>query len=175
MTTVNYYSAFILTDLDEPLKTNAQGAYELAHATLYKIRMINHHPRLRCDATVQVDGKEIGTYRINPQDMFTLERTSEVKKRLTFYKIDSYQGREAALDKDNPDLGKIKIIFSQEENLTARKLAFDEVDGSIALGGTGLSKTSTQSFIQVPDLPCKLRFTLNLILTLKKSSVEPLR
>ena len=183
MSTVNYYSAFILTDRDEPLKANDQGAYELAHATLYKIRMVNHHPRLRCDATVQIDGREIGTYRINPSSMFTLERTSEVKKRLTFYKVDSQQGKEAALDKDNPALGKVKIIFAQEKSFTARKLVFEAVDGvpkcapceGTPRGGTGLSQVSTQSFITVPDIPISERFTLNLVLTLKESTVEPLR
>jgi len=178
MSTVNYYSAFILTDRDEPLKANDQGAYELAHATLYKIRMVNHHPRLRCDATVQIDGREIGTYRINPSSMFTLERTSEVKKRLTFYKVDSQQGKEAALDKDNPALGKVKIIFAQE-----RKLVIEEVDGcetdrvpeGTPRGGTGLSQVSTQSFVTVPGIPISKRFTLNLVLTLKESTVEPLR
>ena len=184
MSTVNYYSAFILTDLDEPLKANDQGAYELAHATLYKVRMVNHHPRLRCDATVQIDGREIGTYRIKPSSMFTLERTAEVKKRLTFYKVDSHQGKEAALDKDNPDLGKIKIIFAQEKSFTSRKLTFDEVDccweadgipNGGSKGGTGLSQASTQSFITVPDIPIAERFTLNLVLTLKENAVEPLR
>ncbi len=185
MSTINYYSAFILSDLDEPFEPNDRGVYELAHATLYKVRMINHHSRLRCDATVLIDGKNIGSYRISPSSMFTLERTAEVKKRLTFYKVDSDQGREAGLNGNNPDLGEVKIIFAQEKSFTNRELTFDEVDSSdyickgVSLdtpkGGTGLSQASTQRFREVPDLPISEKFTMTLTLTLKESGVEPLR
>lgn len=182
MATVNYYSVFILTDLDEPLLSDNQGKVKLAHCTLYKVRMINHHPRLRCDATVQIDGKTIGSFRIEPGRMFTLERTSEVKKRLTFYKVDSEQGKVAGLHKDNPDLGKVTVEFAQERSFATRKLIFeaegatdyDEVDGFNLTGGTGLSNTSTQSFTSVTEMPIRERFTINLLLALKED-IEPLR
>ena len=98
MSTVNYYTAFVLTNLNEPLypsDPSDQEAYELNRGSLYKVRIVNNHPSLRCDATVNIDGKDIGTYRLKPSSMCTLESTSKVSME------------------DN--LGKVKIIFAQEE------------------------------------------------------------
>ena len=94
----------VLLDINGRLTPNERGVYELAHSTIYKIQLINHNPTVRCDATVYIDGKSIGIFRIGASSMITIERLA------------------------TPDLGVIEIVFAQERWSSARR---DEGTGSI--------------------------------------------
>jgi len=120
------------------------GVYEIPHATPYAIVLANQHPDLRCDAKVWIDGKEVGTWRIELASRIRLERPVNDTGRFTFFRTDTPEARQAGLDPANPALGLIRVKFMPEVPRDSRLLA----SGSASLegGGTGLSGRSDQSF-----------------------------
>ncbi len=79
----------------------------------YKIRLKNNG-LAKCDAVVTIDGKNMGTFRINQHDQMLLERPSDVERRFTFFvggSEGSKQGGYKPKDKNN---GLVQVLFKPE-------------------------------------------------------------
>lgn len=96
-------------------REHGSGHVALPHNTQYVIRMGNHGSP-RCDATVEVDGKEVGSFRINGYGNLVLERSVNDTGRFTFFKADSAEGVSAGAGEVTADLrGLIKVTFRPEK------------------------------------------------------------
>jgi hypothetical protein len=155
------------------------NTYSLDHGTEYKICIVNHDPKLKASASVMVDGKSVGKFRINENNKITIDRPIHTARKLTFYSVDSKEGDMANLSTDNIHLGDI-VINVRMEKPRQREVSFTEsfdtvygydgVDGgayhrsvkfkncggsglvSNCTGGTGLGGRSNQRFVDAPDI-----------------------
>lgn len=92
------------------------GYVELDHGQQYQLCLRNCR-REKCDATVKIDGKEVGTWRIPANRSITLERPINDTGIFTFFKAGTKEAREAALNEGSPDLGLIEVTFIPEEKV----------------------------------------------------------
>lgn len=115
------------------------GAFHLVHGTEYRVVLTNEDPSVRVDATILIDGKTIGTFRINKKDRIVVERPVGKKRKLTFFSIDSDEGKQGGLDVTT--CGTIKVILKKEKRFAKKEVDF--VDG---IGGTALARPSSQIF-----------------------------
>ena len=79
----------------------------------YKIHLKNNGST-KCDAVVTIDGKNMGTFRINEHNQMLLERPSDVERRFTFFvggSEGSKQGGYKPKDKNN---GLVEVLFKPE-------------------------------------------------------------
>jgi hypothetical protein len=60
----------------------------MVHGTQYRI-VLGNHSDLRCDAQVLVDGKDIGTFRLDAHHSWELERPGHDRGMFTFFKARS--------------------------------------------------------------------------------------
>lgn len=122
----------------------ASGHIRLVHGTQYEIELINS-AEWPCDADVCVDGKYIGSWRIDARSRIVLERPVNDSGRFTFYQIGSDEAKSAGLIESN-DLGLISVTFKPGRERVP------EVLRRPARGGTGLSGYSLQRFQGVEAL-----------------------
>lgn len=138
-------------------------------ATPYKIKLRNRGSS-RCDAKVEVDGVDAGTFRINGGSSVTLERPSNVAKKFTFYRGGSAGAAKAGYSKGRETNGLVKVTFIAEKDCEVFLLENDNiglrtfcaepkglqnqctVNCSYSPGITGLSGTSSQKFNTVGGL-----------------------
>jgi len=115
------------------------GHVQLPHGTVYRIKLGNHAHR-RCDAVVSVDGKEVGTFRLNSHDSVVLERGAEDTGKFTFFTADSTEGVAAGSSTVSVDnRGLVQVVFKPE-------LATTHVcRGSMPCNGTGESGRCCQN------------------------------
>jgi hypothetical protein len=126
------------------------GYVEMAHNTKYKI-LLSNDSSLDCDAAVEIDGKEVGIWRIYSGENIRIERPVHDTGQFTFYKIDSSEAGKIGLVR-NDKLGLISVLFKPEKP-PAPPESFDfDFDDSYSAGGTGLSGKSEQKFIDVQRL-----------------------
>lgn len=93
------------------------GHVALNHSQQYTIRLLSHNHR-RCDAEVTVDGKPVGTFRLNSHDSLALERPAHDSGRFTFYQADSGEAAQVGVAGIvAPDRGLIQVRFHVERNL----------------------------------------------------------
>ena len=188
-----YLNNFSLTI--HPGKEQPGGYVELEHNTKYIINLRNSN-RLRCDAKVEIDGKDIGTFRLNGGRTFRLERPSNDKGCFTFYRLGSEESFKAGLRfADHEKAGLISVIFTPEREPepsqlypkesvyrdasttpTAGAAAGMDVNYTVnySPGGTGLSGHSNQEFVNVAELDYDYarRTVINIRLVLKNGD-EP--
>lgn len=149
------------------------GHVRLPHGARYTIRLASHLGR-RSDATVEVDGKVVGTLRVPAHGSVTLETPPDDPGRgcFTFYRADSPEGSAVGLGAvDAGSMGLVRVTFRAERypepppavvktsgsgTLTMRSVsrgygATGQSTG-FAPGGTGLSGESSQRFSPVAPL-----------------------
>lgn len=109
------YSVFLFTNDSIPIH-HKDGIFEIEHETEYKVAIFNHDPKKRADATIFIDGKSIGCFRINANSKIVVERPADDSKarKLTFYDVHSQQGKEGGISESNPSLGILKVVISTE-------------------------------------------------------------
>lgn len=93
------------------------GYVEMNHGETYEIVLRNNH-NVCCDAIVEIDGKEVGNFRINPNSNFFIERPVNEQKLFTFYQLGTRESRKTGLDKIcREDIGLIKVTFKPEKKI----------------------------------------------------------
>lgn len=152
------------------------GYVELAHGKTYKLNLRNHYYDRRCDAEVFIDGKSLGTWRINANETIVLERPATENGLFTFYMLGTPEANAAQLDKILAEQqGLIQVKFNLEKipriNFTytnwiwpsittnydnvstaygltcsTENYSADRFTANHSAGATGLSGYSTQSF-----------------------------
>ncbi|MFI3220264.1 MAG: hypothetical protein QX189_14280 [Methylococcales bacterium] len=135
------------------------GYVEMAHSTKYKI-LLSNDSELDCDAAVEIDGKEVGIWRVYSGKNIRIERPVHDTGQFTFYKLDSSEAGKIGLV-GNDKLGLISVLFKPEKppvSAADNKDDFESFDfddfacDSYSAGGTGLSGKSEQKFIDVQSL-----------------------
>lgn len=136
------------------------GYVELAHNTQYRLVLGNRRSR-RCDARVEIDGKHVGTWRIGANGSITLERPAHDPGQFTFYEVGTQEAVAAGLDRFDPNLGLVKVVFTPERYeepaiyslsntygyAQPKGLTYGgSTRGFSRAGGTGLSGQSGQRF-----------------------------
>lgn len=129
---------------------------ELLHAQTYKVKLTNYNPT-RCDAVLTIDGKEIGTYRVENFGSITVERKLNDPGQFTFFKVDTVEAQYAKIN-ENEALGLVRVDFFPEyqrvlESFTKEPMVLSAPSASAGVtrssraGGTGLSGYSSQQFV----------------------------
>lgn len=94
-------------------KEVAGGYVELGHGTHYVLVLANKNAQ-RADARVEIDGKPVGTFRINAYGTITLERPVHDTGKFTFYEVGSHEANKIGLSRSNPNLGLVSVVFTPE-------------------------------------------------------------
>jgi len=167
---------------------DSQGYVALAHGTCYTVMLSNNHST-RCDVTLRIDGKEVGTWRLETYRSIAIERPVNDTGRFTFYQLGTEEARQAGLEAHG-DLGLVTATFTPEKWLQPTHIspyANQSVEdwasrptrsaGHTAAGGTGLSGQSAQRFTTVDplDYDYENQATLHIRLVAHESGPRPLQ
>ena len=99
--------------IPEGVETQSQYV-EMRHRQKYSISLRNNRD-VRCDADIVIDGKLVGTWRIEAGESIRLERPADEAKKFTFYKADSEEGQQVEADNvDKQEKGLVEVIFRPE-------------------------------------------------------------
>jgi hypothetical protein len=95
---------------------SADGYVSLEHGQVYRLRLHNHFTDRRCDATVIIDGKDMGGYRLDRGGCITLERSSHDTGKFTFFRSDSSEAAAAGVANiANASRGLVQVRFQPEQ------------------------------------------------------------
>ncbi len=87
------------------------GYVYLRHGDVYRIWLRNHTDEAN-DVIIEVDGKEIGGWRLAAYQTATIERPADDSGQLTFYEIGSHEAQQVGLNLiARSDLGLVKVTF----------------------------------------------------------------
>lgn len=86
------------------------GYVEMAHGRQYTLALRNFRD-VACDAAVTIDGKPVGTFRLNAGQSLKLERPAHDQGRFTFYQVGTAEAQQAGLV-DTDTLGLISVVFT---------------------------------------------------------------
>lgn len=177
----------------------AHGYVHLNHGQQFTLVLGNKNT-CRCNATVRLDGKEVGTWRLERGQTITLERPVNEAKLFTFYRADSTEGRHVAPDVSESNQGVLSVEFVPEDASfslhTADVLGFEpsSMQGRGILRGvsfnagviganttcstagvSGLSGSSDQRFTRADHMKLDhgSRQTINLRLVCSPVSTDP--
>jgi len=134
----------------------AQGDYFLLdHDQHYSVDLRNYST-LRCDADIEIDGKDMGTFRVKGGHNFTIDRPTHDDGRFTFYELMSKEGNAVGL-KANQNLGLVKVTFrpEKEDQISATGDILDADEGIRILGAPMLcaAQRDTGPRIEGPRKP----------------------
>lgn len=127
------------------------GLVLVKHLQQYKLRLSNFNPKLNCDASVEIDGKFVGRFRIKPYSSITIERPSNDTGKFTFYRHGTREAKMAGLVGE-PIEGNITVTFYQEFREAPMRLYRVKDDVS---GGTGLSGVSDDRYEEAEKIPIR--------------------
>lgn len=85
----------------------------MEHESEYKIRLVNRHTT-RADATIKIDGRKVGTWRVNPKTSVTIERPDNEHKKFTFFKESTTGAMLSGIVTGASDNGLIEVKFVPE-------------------------------------------------------------
>jgi hypothetical protein len=125
----------------------------LKHGTQYSIKLRNHSERLLCNATVKIDGRSVGTWRVAQSEAITIERPLHDSGRFTFYQEGTPEAAKANIRLTDV-LGLISVIFIPEKREDDPFIPRLSMAGPrpYAAGGTGLSGKSAQQFDEAEEI-----------------------
>ncbi len=133
-----------------------QPVIEMRHAQVYQLSLVNHGTK-RCDATVRIDGKPVGTWRVPASQHIVLEHPVDQTGKFTFFVLGTSEA-DATNIQDDALVGLVEAIFTPEkqENTLRSRLAAPAVRANFLpglkpavkqdVGGTGLSGKSEQQY-----------------------------
>jgi len=164
------------------------GHVEIEHGTQYGITLNNGDWTRRANAQVSIDGKVIGTYRLYPGEIATLECAGNHDSgKFTALFANSVDGAYAGLDESNPSLGLITVVFTPEKlpeprtyytksflgsergtrPISYRSIASLGLHETNSAMGTGLTGASDQQFGTAGFMPLDTANTRTIHLRLK--------
>ncbi len=148
------------------------GHVRLPHRAFYSIKLTSRLNR-RSDVIICIDGKEVGTWRIQPKSSIEIERPVNDTGRFTFYRLGSAGAKAIGLEETN-ELGLISATFIPEaDHESGIMFSNRAVDNR---GGTGLSGVSEQRFVNVQSIRRDMAIakTINIRLIANDSRARPL-
>lgn len=91
------------------------GYVHLLDGQAYKIRLANHTNR-RCDVELTIDGKSLGSFRVEAYGRLDLERPPDDDGCFTFYRADGEAGQQVGAGQiDKGDQGLVQARFKVEK------------------------------------------------------------
>ena len=147
---------------------NEDGYVLLRHNSHYTLNLYNHSRTLCCNASVSMDGNDVGVWRIEANGTIQIERPVHDTGRFTFYRLNTPEGKKAGLSANN-DLGLISVRFTPEIN---QSLVLYMAAPRQA-GGTGLSGISDQQFIKAKQIEIDENKSVTIHLRLAGVEDEP--
>jgi hypothetical protein len=94
------------------------GYVQLKHKRQYQLQLTNWNKE-KCDAEVHIDGKHVGTFRLDSFVNITLERPVNDTGKFTFYKDGTKEAKSAGLENiAKEDKGLIKVLLNQKKLLS---------------------------------------------------------
>lgn len=87
--------------------------YALPHNSSYKVRMTNNTDR-RANATLKIDGENMGTWRLDAYSDVTVERPSHNNRKFTFVRETSWQAKMGGVAKGVSENGLVEVTFIPE-------------------------------------------------------------
>lgn len=147
------------------------GIFYLNHGDEYKICLKNNSLTQKANANIQIDGKSIGTFRLNKNDKIIIERPVDKARKFTFYDVESIEGVKSGLSANSKDIGTLKVVIDVEERPVKVFKSFIDSDNCLSSrsGGTGLSGSSSQTFSEAEHINTFERVILEAKMKLKKS------
>lgn len=167
MRKLNGYELSVLPVYGTPkIKQSPEGYSLLPHNTKYSVKIANRNSN-RCNATLIIDGKDMGTWRLDAGECAVIDRPSNNDGIFTFYKLGTSESKKVRLE-TNDYAGLVQVVFIPEKK--RRNTWIDEInevsrDGcksfsmdtetvtrggpggqSLSAGGSGLSGKSNQVF-----------------------------
>src|SRR3990167_4522523 len=91
------------------------GYVELSHGQVYTVRLKNDRD-VRCDVKLEIDGQDIGTWRLNSHEGLTLDRPAHDDGRFTFYKVGTPEAQKVNSETYSPNHGLVKAVFTPERH-----------------------------------------------------------
>jgi len=95
-----------------PEGTEIAGGYVIMEHNKKYTLVLRNDWNTECDARVEIDGKHVGTWRIDSHSNMRIERPAHDDGRFTFYKAGSKKAKKIGLDSRDPSLGLIKVVFT---------------------------------------------------------------
>ena len=156
-----FFTVVVLGADSKPVKQLEPQVFALHNGEEYSLQIFNHHPKLKANAKIFIDGKEAVYVRVDNNSSVTVERPSKMLAKFTFVK--AMPDGSASF---NPDRGILKIDFELEKDIvvvvtvpngfTSNSITGrgrleadggDEVDGPTAVRGqTVFGRSSRQQF-----------------------------
>jgi len=139
-------------------EADSRGYVRMDHMQRYEVRLGSSYYG-ESDAKIEIDGKEIGVFRVHSNSAIVIERSIKDKGRLTFLTNGTREYFDAGLDRVPANQrGLIKVTFYPERlrhRVTEKtEVPHETTEGKIATfgskdlrsGGTGLTGRSDQEF-----------------------------
>lgn len=106
------YSVRIFKDDRSPTAETKDGYVSLVNGEKYRVRL-NNQTNKECFCDLKIDGKSIGKFYIKANSKVEIERPENDSGRLTFYTVDSKEGKELQLSTEisKSELGLITAEF----------------------------------------------------------------
>jgi hypothetical protein len=152
---------------------------QLVHKSTYAIKLASWSGR--ANATIVIDGKEVGTFRLLSRNPIIIERPVNIDKKFTFYELGTHEAENAGLHSNNEFLGIVQVIFIPgkprevyQPRSFEKGLTFG--GGEATRGGTGLSGKSNQVFGQANEieLDYSKETTITFKLKPKEDDIQPI-
>ena len=129
------------------------GLVLIQHLQQYKLRLSNYHITLSCDASLEIDGKFVGRFRIAPYSSILIERPTNDIGKFTFYRHGTPEAKLAGLGFRGEE-GIVSVTYYQEapkEDFVSFDIMHCKLD-EVITGGTGLSGVSNVRYEQAESL-----------------------
>lgn len=124
-------------------KRNGSVYYAVPHNSEYLVKMHNEGD-LRVDATLKIDGIDMGTWRIEPYSSITIERPSNNNRKFTFVREGSWQGNMGGVAEGNFDNGLVEVTFIPEYRHSGHRLPLSELDRGFFSDSLPITNNITQ-------------------------------
>lgn len=105
---------FGFTTFIPTVERNGNTYYSLKHESEYSITMTNSN-RTKCDASVFIDGENMGTWRVDPYSSITIDRPVSTARKFTFVKEKSSEAEMGGVSAGKSENGLVKVVFTPED------------------------------------------------------------
>jgi hypothetical protein len=100
-------------EIPEADRNEDQYSY-LRHGQQFSVRLRNVHPT-RCNATLKLNGEDVGTWRLQPWQVASIEHGVFNNKRFTFYREGTYEAKNQGLRSGREENGLVVAVFVPED------------------------------------------------------------
>lgn len=180
------FSVGITDSNNYPIIIDANQYVVMDHDTHYKICLVNHSAQ-RTNARLDIGGKFMGSFRLEPYYTCYVERPVTVDKKFRFFKTNSTEGQMSGLINGNDVNGLISVTFQPEvprlhsipqqssappvmrsapATRSSNMVSNGVTRSGLESGGTGLQGQSHQKFSNADDIVLsdkKITITLRLV------------